>query len=128
MDWFGAAFLALFLVHASRPAFRFWILLSDGWILFYPLLRFVSPCHTSSNVSSLNGFYHRYYMLSLAKPQQLYQVFLAQGVAMGVGLGFLFLPGLAITAHHFKKRRTLAMGIVMSGSSSGGMLFPWLVK
>jgi MFS transporter, MCT family, solute carrier family 16 (monocarboxylic acid transporters), member 10 len=70
----------------------------------------------------------RYFMLSLAKPQQFYQVFLTQGIIVGAALGFLFLPGLAITTHHFKRYRTLAMGIISSGSSCGGMLFPWLTK
>ncbi|PVG03911.1 MFS general substrate transporter [Serendipita vermifera] len=53
---------------------------------------------------------------------------LTQGIIVGTSLGFLFLPGLAITTHHFKRYRTLAMGIISSGSSCGGMLFPWLTN
>ncbi|KAK7044474.1 MFS general substrate transporter [Favolaschia claudopus] len=64
------------------------------------------------------------FMLSLAKPGQYYQIFLAQGVGMGVGLGLTFLPTLGIVVHHFKNKRGLASGIVLSGSSTGATIFP----
>lgn len=54
-------------------------------------------------------------MLSLADITSYYQLFLAQGLGVGIGIGFLFLPALAIQGHHWKKRRTLAMGIVLTG-------------
>ncbi|KAJ7346299.1 MFS general substrate transporter [Mycena albidolilacea] len=64
------------------------------------------------------------FMLSLAKPNQYYQIFLAQGVGMGVGLGLTFLPTLGIVVHHFRRKRGLASGIVLSGSSVGATIFP----
>ncbi|KAF7347960.1 MFS general substrate transporter [Mycena sanguinolenta] len=64
------------------------------------------------------------FMLSLCKEDQYYQIFLAQGVGMGIGLGLTFLPSVSIVVHHFKRRRGLASGIVMSGSSIGATLFP----
>lgn len=67
-------------------------------------------------------------MLSLAKPQQLYQIILSQGFGLGIGVGMLYLPGLAVIAHHFAKYRTVAMGIVMTGSSCGGVMFPIMIK
>ncbi|CCL98733.1 uncharacterized protein FIBRA_00738 [Fibroporia radiculosa] len=68
------------------------------------------------------------FMLSLAKPQQYYQVFLSQAVGMGIGLGMTFLPSLSIVSQHFKKRRALAIGIVVSGSSAGGIVFPIMLN
>jgi MCP family monocarboxylic acid transporter-like MFS transporter 10 len=67
-------------------------------------------------------------MLSLTKPQQFYQIFLTQGVGVGLSLGFLFLPALSILSHHFTRKQTLAMGLVASGSSSGGIVFPILIN
>ncbi|KAJ6544150.1 MFS general substrate transporter [Mycena capillaripes] len=64
------------------------------------------------------------FMLSLAKPGQYYQIFLAQGVGMGLGLGLTFLPTLGIVVHHFKRKRGLASGIALSGSSIGATIFP----
>ena len=67
-------------------------------------------------------------MLSFAQPQQFYQVFLTQGVGVGISLGFLFLPSVSIISHHFERKRALAMGIAASGSSCGGIAFPILIN
>lgn len=69
-----------------------------------------------------------YYMLSFTHENQYYQVFLAQGIGAGVALGILFLPAIGIIAHHFRRRRSLAMGIVVSGSSYGGLVFPVMLN
>ena len=56
-------------------------------------------------------------MLSLAK--EYWQVFLTQGLCMGLGAGFLYVPSLALVGIWFSRKRALAMGIVMSGASVG---------
>lgn len=81
-------------------------------------------------------------MVSLA--HEYYSIFLAQGLGMGLGIGELllityfvfcpadtnalsalvFLPALGAVSHFFLKRRALATGIVVSGSSIGGICFP----
>jgi len=68
------------------------------------------------------------FMLSLAQPGQYYQIFLAQGVGMGVGLAMTFLPVLTVVAHHFDKRRGFAIGIMTSGASIGGIIFPIMLN
>ncbi|KZT63274.1 MFS general substrate transporter [Daedalea quercina L-15889] len=68
------------------------------------------------------------FMLSLARPGEYYQVFLAQAVGMGLGLGLTFLPSLSIVGHHFRTRRALAVGVVISGSSAGGIVFPIMLN
>jgi MFS family permease len=35
---------------------------------------------------------------------------------MGLGMGLMFLPALTMTSHYFRKKRSLAMGIVVSGT------------
>lgn len=47
---------------------------------------------------------------------------------MGLGLGMTFLPSLSIVSHHFRRRRALAIGIVSSGSSVGGIVFPIMLN
>lgn len=54
-------------------------------------------------------------MLSLVQSHHYYQNFLAQGVGMGIGMGLMFLPSLALTSHYFRVRRSLAMGMVIAG-------------
>jgi hypothetical protein len=85
-------------------------------------------------------------MVSLA--HEYYSIFLAQGLGMGLGIGastwspffraqmdincadltfyvaLMFLPAIGAVSHFFMKRRALATGIVVSGSSIGGICFP----
>ncbi|KAJ7892922.1 MFS general substrate transporter [Mycena olivaceomarginata] len=68
------------------------------------------------------------FMLSLAKPMQYYQIFLSQGLGMGIGLGLTFVPACGISSHHFAKRRALATGIALSGTSAGGTVFPIMIN
>lgn len=68
--------------------------------------------------------HNRLFMLSLVDISKYYQIFLSQGVGVGIGCGLMFLPALSIQAHHWKKRRALAMGIVLTGSSFGGIIHP----
>jgi MFS family permease len=57
------------------------------------------------------------FMLSLARTY--WQVFLAQGVCMGLGAGLLYVPSLALIGLSFSKKRALAQGIVTSGIAVG---------
>jgi len=68
------------------------------------------------------------FLLSLAKPQKYFQVFLSQGLGMGIGLGLTFVPTVSLTVHHFRRRKVLATGIVMSGSSLGAIVFPLMIN
>ena len=63
-------------------------------------------------------------MLSLVDPTKFYQIFLSQGVGVGLGIGFLFLPAISVQTQFFNKKRALAMGIVITGSSFGGIVLP----
>ncbi|KZP00827.1 MFS general substrate transporter [Calocera viscosa TUFC12733] len=68
------------------------------------------------------------FALSAVEVDGYYQVFLAQAVGQGLGLGIIYLPSLAVIGHHFKKRRNTAMGLSVSGSSLGGIIFPILLN
>jgi MFS family permease len=57
-------------------------------------------------------------MLSLCT--EYWQVFLAQGICMGLGAGLLYIPSLALVSIWFDRKRALAMGVVMSGIAVGG--------
>ncbi|KAF2179128.1 MFS general substrate transporter [Zopfia rhizophila CBS 207.26] len=53
-----------------------------------------------------------------------WQILLAQGFFMGLGLGCLFTPSVGVIATYFRKRLGLAMGIATSGSTIGGIVYP----
>ncbi|ETS76547.1 hypothetical protein PFICI_11934 [Pestalotiopsis fici W106-1] len=71
-------------------------------------------------------FVFTFFMLSLCHPGQYAPIILAQGIGMGGGLGFAFLPVTGLVAKHFKKRRALAMGIISTGAAIGGFVFSLL--
>ena len=58
---------------------------------------------------------------------EYYQLVLAQGICSPLGASFVFYAGLSCTATWFQERRALAFGIVASGSSLGGIVFPILL-
>jgi MFS family permease len=49
---------------------------------------------------------------------------LAQGVLMGIAMGFLLFPAMAAVSQYFDKKRAAALGLAVSGSSIGGVVFP----
>ena len=59
---------------------------------------------------------------------EYYQFFLAQGICSPLGASFVFSSALSCTATWFEKRRALAFGIVSSGSSLGGVVFPTMLS
>ncbi|KAF9554461.1 MFS general substrate transporter [Agrocybe pediades] len=68
------------------------------------------------------------FLLSLTKPQRYFEVFLSQGVGMGIGAGLTFIATVSISVHHFRRRKALATGIVMSGSSIGAVIYPIMIN
>ncbi|KAJ6622076.1 MFS general substrate transporter [Mycena sp. CBHHK59/15] len=59
---------------------------------------------------------------------QYYQYLLAHGVLFGLGVGMLFYPSLSSVSTYFCKYRATALGIVASGSSFGGVMYPIMLQ
>ncbi|KAI0665325.1 major facilitator superfamily domain-containing protein [Trametes maxima] len=62
------------------------------------------------------------FMLSLVQPNAYYQVFLAQGLGIGLSVGLLFLPSLSIVAHHFSLRAAAHSPPASSGAIVAALL------
>ncbi|KAF7325010.1 MFS general substrate transporter [Mycena kentingensis (nom. inval.)] len=102
------------------------IVLSGGFVAgrlhdrgyFYPLM------YTGALLMSTSLF-----LLSLARPGRLYQVFLTQGILNGLGAGMTYVPCMAVLSQHFSaRRRALAMALVASGSSLGAVVHPIMLN
>lgn len=65
-------------------------------------------------------------MLSLTN--DIWQVYLTQGVLYGCGAGLIFFASTVVLPEYFYKRRGLAMGIAASGSSFGGIVYPIMTQ
>ena len=66
------------------------------------------------------------FMTSLAT--QYYQLFLSQGVCIGLGMGILYMPSLSVPSSYFKKKKPFAVAIIASGAGSGGLVYPAMVQ
>ncbi|KAH9478949.1 Aspyridones efflux protein apdF [Psilocybe cubensis] len=68
------------------------------------------------------------FMLSLAQKGEYYQIFLSQGLGVGLGVGMIYVPSVAILSHYFKQRRSLVMTVVATGSSLGAVVHPIMLN
>ncbi|KAN0091845.1 MFS general substrate transporter [Hyaloscypha variabilis] len=58
----------------------------------------------------------------------IWHLYLAQGVLVGLGVGFTYIPSIAVLSQWFRRRRSLANGISAAGSGIGGLMFSFLVQ
>ncbi|KAK7742715.1 hypothetical protein SLS63_000280 [Diaporthe eres] len=66
------------------------------------------------------------FLMSVSKTY--WQLMLTQGVLTGLGGGIFFTPSLALVTTYFDKKRGLAMGLVTTGNSAGGIIYPLVVR
>ena len=76
----------------------------------------------------IGTFLHVFGLMMTSISTEYYQFLLAQGICSPLGASFVFSSALSCTATWFEKRRALAFGIVSSGSSLGGVVFPTMLS
>ncbi|KAG8899407.1 hypothetical protein FRB99_006752 [Tulasnella sp. 403] len=64
----------------------------------------------------------------VAQCREFWQFMLAQGIATGIACGFVFGGAIPVVSHWFKRRRNTAFGIIATGSSYGGTVFPIITR
>ena len=66
------------------------------------------------------------FMTSLAT--KYWQIFLAQGICTGIGMGVIFMPAVAVVGTYFAKRKVMALATSAAGSGTGSVIFPSIVQ
>ncbi|KAL2260634.1 hypothetical protein VTK26DRAFT_5311 [Humicola hyalothermophila] len=66
------------------------------------------------------------FMTSLCK--EYWQIFLAQGLCTGLGLGIIFMPPLSVINSYFKTKRSSALAISATGTGLGSVIFPSTIQ
>lgn len=61
--------------------------------------------------------------ISASFASKIWQLYLSQGVLIGLGIGAIFIPSIQVLPQWFLKRRSLAGGIASAGSGFGGLAF-----
>lgn len=65
--------------------------------------------------------------LSASFADRVWQLYLSQGVLIGLGLGFIYVPSIAVLSQWFSKKRSLVNGISSGGSGIGGLIFSFAI-
>ncbi|KAF2015820.1 MFS general substrate transporter, partial [Aaosphaeria arxii CBS 175.79] len=67
-------------------------------------------------------------IFTMSVSHNYWQLLLTQGICTGIGGGIFFVPTMGIVSTYFAKRRGLALAVVSSGNSMGGVVYPILVR
>lgn len=113
------------LLSSSSPSSISWIGTVQAWLLiFFGVMS--GPLFDLGYFRSMllvGNFLVVFGIMMLSLSTTYWQVFLSQGVCMGLGAGLLYIPSLALVGVWFSRKRALAMGIVMSGIAVGGVIY-----
>jgi len=66
------------------------------------------------------------FLTSLAT--EYWQIFLAQGLLTGLGMGILYMPAVATIGSYWKRNKSMALGMAAAGSGTGSIIFPLVVQ
>lgn len=66
--------------------------------------------------------------ISASFSRRIWQLYLSQGVLIGIGIGFVYIPSMTIISQWFDKKRSLANGISSAGSGVGGIIFSFVTQ
>ncbi|KAI9795931.1 MAG: hypothetical protein M1833_006579 [Piccolia ochrophora] len=118
------------LLPASTPSAISWIGSIQAFLLLFAgiLCGRALDAGYFFHVAFVGGFLEVFGMMMTSISTKYWQVFLSQGLCVGLGCGCLFTPSIAIIGTYFSTKRSLATGIAASGSSVGGVIYPILIK
>ncbi|KAI2616187.1 major facilitator superfamily domain-containing protein [Hypomontagnella submonticulosa] len=118
------------MLSSYSPSEVAWIPATESFMLFF--FGLISGKLTDNHGPRLpllfGSFLHVFGLMMISISDKYYQIFLAQCICSGIGTSFLFYPTVAAAGTWFKKHRALAFGIMVSGSSVGGVVLPIMVQ
>ncbi|KPM46531.1 hypothetical protein AK830_g116 [Neonectria ditissima] len=76
----------------------------------------------------VGSFLHIFGIMMASLGTEYYQIILAQGLCSAIGVSAIFQPSVTCAAGWFNRKRGAAFGILFTGSSIGGVVFPIMVS
>ena len=61
--------------------------------------------------------------VSASFAKRIWHLYLSQGILVGLGVGFIFIPSISVLSQWFSRKRSLVNGISSAGSGIGGVTF-----
>ncbi|KAK5941644.1 hypothetical protein PMZ80_005593 [Knufia obscura] len=122
-------FLAFYLANDTFPgathfgfAFIGGLSISQA-LLISPLVNITTRLWGTRITLLIGVFFLSLGLLGASFATTFYQLLLAQGIAFGYGMGFLYVGSLSVIPQWFGRSRSLAMGIAASGAGFGGLAY-----
>ncbi|KAF7596248.1 hypothetical protein BBP40_002781 [Aspergillus hancockii] len=76
---------------------------------------------------AIGTFLHVFGLMMTSLSKEYYQFALSQSVCSGIGASLVFTPSMTAPMTYFRKKRAIAGGLTIAGSSLGGVVFPLMV-
>ncbi|KZF21899.1 MFS general substrate transporter [Xylona heveae TC161] len=112
------------------PSVVAWIPSLEAFMMFFggPFIGAIYDNFGPRYLLLAGSFFHVFGIMMTSLAKKYYQFILAQGICSALGASCVFYPAMTCVSTWFFKKRALAMGIMASGSSLGGVIFPIMVE
>ncbi|KAL6302045.1 MFS general substrate transporter [Sparassis latifolia] len=107
-----------------------WIGSLQLWVFFFSggIIGRLFDAYGPTILLALGTVVYTFSIMMTSLASRYYQFILVQGITFGIGSGLIFYPAVSAVSTHFVKWRATAVGIVVSGSSVGGIVFPAMLQ
>ncbi|KAH7303926.1 major facilitator superfamily domain-containing protein [Stachybotrys elegans] len=76
----------------------------------------------------VGSFMHVFGLMMASLSSEYYQLLLSQGVCSAIGVAAVFICAITVISEWFSTRRGLAFGVMATGASVGGVVFPIMIS
>ncbi|KAK3074516.1 hypothetical protein LTR53_002998 [Teratosphaeriaceae sp. CCFEE 6253] len=115
---------------AYSPSTVSWISSLEAFFMFTggPIIGKLYDNYGPRHLLLVGTFLHVFGLMMASLATEYYQFLLAQGVCSPIGASMIFYPAMSTLTTWFFAKRGAAFGIIASGSSLGGVIFPIMVQ
>ncbi|KAH8598926.1 monocarboxylate permease-like protein [Bisporella sp. PMI_857] len=112
------------------PSTIAWIPSTESFMMFFwaPVVGKVTDDFGPRIPILIGSFLHIFGLMMTSISKEYYQIFLSQSICSAIGCSFLFYPSMTAAASWFLRHRALAIGLMVAGSSIGGIILPIMVN
>ncbi|KAK3370617.1 putative monocarboxylate transporter [Podospora didyma] len=93
-----------------------------------PIPGYVFDHYGPRHLLAIGSLLHVFGLMMASLSTEYYQILLSQGVVSAIGVSLIFQPANSVIPSWFDKKRGAAYGIMTSGSSFGGVIFPIMIQ
>ncbi|MCJ1307749.1 hypothetical protein MMC25_001397 [Agyrium rufum] len=118
------------LLSSYSPSTVSWITSLETFVMFAggPIFGTLYDNYGPRYIILAGSFLHVFGLMMASLSTEYYQFILAQGLLSPIGASAIFYPAMSSVGTWFFRNRALAYGVMASGSSLGGVIFPILVQ